>query len=121
MKGGNFAWGPSQTCGGTSPDNTNQDGPSPVLPLRWYTPTIAPTGAAFCRGCGLGAASEGTLFFGAYNDGRIRRLTLTGNRLDVTSQGVVYQHPAGVLSMEVGPNGRLYFSDSSGLWRLTFS
>ena len=58
-----------------------------------------------------------TQFFGAFNDGRIRRLTLTGNRLDVASQGAVYQHPAAVLSMEVGPNGRLYFSDSSGIWR----
>ena len=62
VKGGNYAWGPSATCSGTPPQNTNQDGPLPrVLPRSTYNPVIAPTGAAFCQGCGLGAAIEGRL------------------------------------------------------------
>src|SRR5467141_4938203 len=43
--GGNFGWGPSQTCATppSSPTNTNRDGPSPILPVAYWTPTIAPT------------------------------------------------------------------------------
>ena len=70
----NYGWGPSWTCGGRSPRNTNRDGPRPVQPERWYSPPIAPTGLAFCDGCGLGARSDGALFFGAYNSRQIRRV-----------------------------------------------
>jgi glucose/arabinose dehydrogenase len=117
-KGHNFGWGPHETCSGTSPGDTNRDGPNPVLPQLWYTPTIAPTGAAFCQRCGLGAKSNGALFFGAYNTGDIRRVTLNADRTKVTGQRVVYHHPSGVLSMEVGPDRALYFSDFGGIFKL---
>jgi glucose/arabinose dehydrogenase len=118
--GRNYGWGPSNTCD-TPPDpprNTNQDGANPVQPLRWYSPTIAPTGAAFCTRCGLGSASNGKLLFGAYNTGEIRRIKLTSDRLSVASQQVVYDHDGGVLSVERAPNGRLYFSDEGAIYRL---
>src|SRR5207244_11923499 len=52
VKGGNFGWGPNENCNGTSPQDTNNSGPTPrILPKRWYTPTIAPTGAVFCNKC----------------------------------------------------------------------
>ncbi len=120
IKGRNFGWGPSETCltPPAAPMNTNQDGPSPVLPLRWYTPTIAPKGAAFCHSCGLGPASEGAFFFGAYNTGEIRRVTLSPDRLTIASQAVVYTHGQGVLSMERAPSGTIYFSDAGAIFRL---
>jgi glucose/arabinose dehydrogenase len=123
IPGRNYGWGPSQTCSTppNPPRGTNRDGPSPVLPLRWYTPTIAPTGLVFCSKCGLGPASNGKLFFGAYNTGDIRRVRLTSNRLDVASQAIVYTHSSGILSMEAGPDGHLFFSDSQGIYRLTLS
>jgi glucose/arabinose dehydrogenase len=120
-KGANYGWGPNETCSGTAPGNTNQDGPNPVMPKRWYTPTIAPTGIAFCQACGLGSRSSGRLFFGAYNTGAIRAVTLNANRTGVTGQRIAYTHPSGVLSMEVGPNGVLYFSDSGGIYKLVRS
>src|SRR5262249_29735556 len=64
VRGANYGWGPSETCEGTAPGNTNQDGPDPVLPLAVFNPVIAPTGAAFCDGCGLGASLQGRLVFG---------------------------------------------------------
>jgi len=123
IKGRNGGWGPNETCSTppSPPRNTNRDGPNPVLPKLWYSPTIAPTGIAFCRRCNLGAASSGKLFFGAYNTGEIRRVGLTANRLGVTGQSVVFDHGSGILSMEVGPNRSLYFSDSGGIYRLTHS
>lgn len=117
-RAGNFGWGPSATCAGTSPGNTNRDGSDPVLPARWYTPTIAPTGLAFCRGCQLGPKSEGALFFGAYNTGELRRVRLSPDRKRVVNVTVLGRPAPSMLSLEVGPNGRMYYSTNLGVFRL---
>ena len=116
--GGNFGWGPSESCSGTAPGNTNQDGPSPIQPQLWYTPTIAPTGLVFCDGCRLGPHSEGAFFFGSYNTGEIRRVVLTADRLSVESESVLANAPDLALSMEAGPGGRIYFSSYIAIFRL---
>jgi glucose/arabinose dehydrogenase len=118
-KGANDGWGPSETCSTPPPPpkNTNQDGPNPVLPQWWFASTIAPVGMAFCVGCGIGTA-EGTFFFGAYNDSKVRQVTLSADRLAITAVDLVYTHSSFPLSMERGPDGGVYFSDSSGIWRL---
>lgn len=118
VPGRNHGWGPNETCSGAAPRNTNQDGPNPVLPKRWYTPTIAPTGIAFCVRCHLGAKHGGKLFFGASKNGHVRRVVLTGNRRGVQAQKVAYDHPAQVFSMEVGPDRAIYFSDAGSIYRL---
>jgi glucose/arabinose dehydrogenase len=119
VKGANYAWGPDQTCS-TPPEhplNTNQDGPSPVLPQVWFTPTTAPVGIAFCVGCDISSA-EGAFFFGNYNDGTIRQGTLSGDRTTILSTTTVYSHSDSILSLERGPDGTVYFSDTSGIWML---
>jgi len=119
VKGRNFGWGPNETCSGTSPFDTNNSGPPPrIMPKRWYSPTIAPTGLVFCRKCWLGRQNRGKLYFGDFNTGRIHRVVLTANRLGVASQSVVYRRGGGILSMEAGPTGALYFSTSGGIFRL---
>ena len=117
-KAGNFGWGPTETCSGQPPQNTNQDGPNPILPLAWFTPTVTPVGTAFCVGCGLGSGSEGTMFFGENNTGNVRQVVLTPDRMGISSITTVYTHSQGVVSMEVGPDSALYFSDSGGIWKL---
>jgi glucose/arabinose dehydrogenase len=119
IKGANFGWGPHETCSSppSPPANTNQDGPNPVLPLAWYTPTIAPTGVAFCNNCGLPPAAEGALLMGSWNDNAIRAITLTADRLGVVSSTVIYTHGAGILDLEAGPGG-IYFSSPGGIYRL---
>jgi glucose/arabinose dehydrogenase len=116
--GANYGWGPSQTCSGSAPENTNSDGPNPVLPRRWYTPVIAPTGMAFCRGCQLGRGSDGAFYFGAVNTGEIRRVDLVADRNDVRRERVVLDHDNGVLSIESDLDGTLYFSDRGAIYRL---
>lgn len=117
--GGNYGWGPTQTCRTPPPppQNTNQDGPDPILPVEWFTPVITPVGVAFCEGCGL-SGSEGTMFFSAWNLGQIRRAVLSPDRLDIASMSTVYQHTRPINSMEVGPDGALYFGDDQGIYRL---
>jgi glucose/arabinose dehydrogenase len=120
-KGGNHGWGPNQDCSsGSSPTNTNNSGPTPrILPKHTFVSPVGITGAAFCRACGLGAAFNGDLVVGAVNDGVIRRLDLNARR-NGFDRGpiVVLDRPGPVLSIEVGPNGRIFFSDFGTIYRL---
>ncbi|MCI0636827.1 MAG: PQQ-dependent sugar dehydrogenase [Actinobacteria bacterium] len=118
LPGRNYGWGPSETCNGSAPENTNQDGPNPVLPALLYRSTIGITGIAFCEGCRLGAASEGTALFGAINNGKITRISFNGARDAVTDDTVVLDHGRGTISFEVSRNGRIYFSDFEGIHKL---
>jgi glucose/arabinose dehydrogenase len=118
-RGGNYGWGPSETCSGASPGNTNQDGPHPIRPRLVYGNTIAVTGIAFCHRCGLGSANDGAAFHAAANDGRITRLLFDRTRTDVRHHSIVYDHGDSTLSVEVGPRHRIYFSDFSGISVLT--
>jgi glucose/arabinose dehydrogenase len=111
--GSNYGWGPMSEC----PD-ISSEGPDPVAPEMDYTPTFAPTGAAFCAGCGLDGVADGDLVFGAWNDGVIRTVTLDAERDDILSAGEAYDHPLGILSVEPAPDGTIYISDPTGIFRL---
>ena len=113
VAGGNYGWGPGSSC----PD-TSTEGPSPIGPAQAWTPTIVPTGAAFCSGCGLGADVEGDLVIGFF-DQEIRNLSLNGARDEVTGEATLLDRTAGVLAVERRPNGQLWFSDSNGIYQLT--
>jgi glucose/arabinose dehydrogenase len=115
----NYGWGPSATCSSPppAPRNTNQDGPSPVLPKLFFPGQPALTGAAFCRLCGL--SSNGQLFFGDFNTGTIRRAMLTSARTGIASKAPFYDHPAAVLSLETPlDGGPIYFSTTTNIFRL---
>jgi glucose/arabinose dehydrogenase len=117
-KGGNYGWGPSATCVGSSPGNTNSDGPHPIRPESFYEDSIGITGIAFCDRCGLSAMSDGAAFHGAVNDGRVTRLKFDRRGREIVGRKIVYDHPSGTLSFEVGPGGTLYFSDFDGIYRI---
>jgi glucose/arabinose dehydrogenase len=119
VKGSNYGWGTHETCSTPPPPpmNTNQDGPNPVLPQWYFASTIAPVGMAFCQGCGV-TDVEGKFLFGAFNDSRIRAVTLSADRSTIVSVTVVYTHSSFPLSMQTGPDGTLYFSDSGGIWKI---
>ncbi|HJR97970.1 MAG TPA: PQQ-dependent sugar dehydrogenase [Actinomycetota bacterium] len=114
-RGGNYAWGPHQSC-----PNTNQDGPAPRrLPKVNFSTPIGITGAVFCDGCGL-AGRDGDLLFGdCCGTGAVRRVTLNAARDDVLGGPVTMLNPPGaVLSMEAAPDGRIYFSTFNSIFRL---
>jgi glucose/arabinose dehydrogenase len=119
VRGGNYGWGPSAACGSdTAPLDTNDDGPDPILPLQWFTPTIAPTGIAFCQACGLGPHGVGALFFGTFNGGELWRAELSSDRIHVRSCVAVATPGDLLLSLEVGPDGAIYYSTYLGIFRL---
>ena len=114
-RGANFGWGPNANC-----PNTNNSGPRPrIRPRHTFVNTVGLTGVAFCDSCGLGAGYGGDLFVGAVNDGIIRRFDLNGRRTAFDGGPTrVLDRPGPVLSMETSPNGRIYFSDFSAIYRL---
>jgi glucose/arabinose dehydrogenase len=121
VKGGNFGWGPKATCKTppAPPRNTNQDGPSPILPKILWPATYTNTGAVFCARCGLGPQNEGRLFVGSWGPGEIVSMALSRTRDRVISRSVVYRDASGlVLSMERGPDSALYFSNKTGIYKL---
>lgn len=130
VPGRNYGWGPHATCS-TPPDaplNTNQDGPRPVLPRAFFTPVITPDGMAFCASCGLGAGAEGDLFFGYFLDqsapegaprSGIRQASISSTRTRIRSVATVLPNNRFVFTVESGPDGSLYFSDSVGIYELT--
>jgi glucose/arabinose dehydrogenase len=114
-RGGNHGWGPAENC-----PNTNNSGPTPrILPRYTFADTVGLTGLVFCNACGLGRAFDGDLLVGAVNDGRIRRFDLSANRTRFdTGPLLVLDRPGPVISLEVGPNRRIYFSDFEAVYRL---
>jgi glucose/arabinose dehydrogenase len=115
VRGGNHGWGPNESC-----PSTNNSGPTPrILPKHTFTATVGLTGLAFCHSCSLGPAFAGDLFVGAVNDGRIRRFDLNATRTGFDAGPLlVLDRPGPVISIEVAPNGRIYFSDFNAVYRL---
>jgi glucose/arabinose dehydrogenase len=120
--GGNYGWGPTATCTTPpeAPANTNQDGVDPRQPAFWYSPSAGTTGVAFCAGCGLGTQVEGRLLYGVWYFGDIRALTLSDDRTQVIGDTLVYHHFTGEapLDLENGPDGAVWFSDKTAIYRL---
>ncbi|MGH2676784.1 MAG: PQQ-dependent sugar dehydrogenase [Actinomycetota bacterium] len=114
MPGRNYGWGGGSECPGTS-----ESGPNPVQPRLKFNPPVAPTGVAFCDGCGLGAGVEGDLLVGSYLKRVIYALDLNGSRNDIAGRSILAHHKQAVLAVEAAPDGRVYFSDQRGIHRLT--
>ncbi len=119
-KGANFGWGPQENCSLAKPGGTNNSGPTPRhLPKAYFASPIGITGAAFCDGCSLGTALNGDLVFGDVTSGTIRAIDLNTARTGFDAgPRVLFTAPESVHSMEVGPNGRIYISGPTGIWRL---
>ncbi|HYZ10849.1 MAG TPA: PQQ-dependent sugar dehydrogenase [Actinomycetota bacterium] len=111
--GRNYGWGGSSAC-----PRTSESGPKPVQPKVRINPLTAPTGAAFCNACGLGAEVDGDLLYGTYLTRKIHALDLNADRDGVTGRRTLLSHPRAVLAVEAAPDGAVYFSDLRAIYRL---
>jgi glucose/arabinose dehydrogenase len=120
VPGGNYAWGPTANCATQPrpPKDTNRDGPDRRLPKFFYRTTRGLTGMLFCDSCDLNPGAEGQLFWGDFNTGRVTRAKLTDSRGGIESVTAVHNDDRRVLSMEAGPDGRIYYSNGSTIYRL---
>ena len=115
----NFGWGLNQTCATPppAPNNTNQDGPNPVLPIKWWATTICPTNAAIYGGPYF-PAFRGDLFMGDCNYRTFHRLHLVPPNYDsVASDTPIWVAPDMILDVEVGPDGAIWFTTPSTIYR----
>src|SRR3954468_8183235 len=119
VKGGNFGWGPKESCSVSKPRGTNNSGPTPHHGPKWFTAsTIGITGAAFCHGCGIRSLGR-QLVFGNVNSGSLRAIHLNAARTGFSSKArVIATGLNGVHSVEVSPTGHIYFSGTNGIYRL---
>jgi quinoprotein glucose dehydrogenase len=103
VPGGNYGW---PVVSGVA------NRPAYIDPIATYTPTIAPTNAAFAPGFG------GDLVFGDWKTGSLRRLRLVPPTYEaVASQEVLVIAPEGILDVDVALDGALRFTTPTTLFR----
>jgi glucose/arabinose dehydrogenase len=113
VAGGNYGW---PTVGGIA------NNPNFRNPILAYTPTIAPTGIISIpdNSTVYPAAYRNNLLFTAWNDGRIRRVILSGPDLTLlgTSSTAYTGGQGGLLSLMLGTDGYVYVSNASGIFKV---
>lgn len=109
--GADYGWGPDDGC------FTQPAGSTPAL--RTFNPTIAPTGCCVYRGAEE-PGFNGNLFVASYNDAAIRRFVFRpGNPTIVDTVETFLELELGaVFDIQVGPDGRLWFTTFDGLFRI---
>lgn len=107
VKGGNFGWRPDQPC--------NDHDAGFIQPLIRFNPTIAPTGVAFVTSPNL--ALDQTLLMTSYNDGTLRAFDVSGGSIQ-NSRVLVSSVDGGLYDVAQGPDGTVYFSGNSAIYRL---
>jgi glucose/arabinose dehydrogenase len=87
-------------------------------PLLTFTPNIAPTQAVFYTGGQLPDRYRGNLFFGDWNTESLHRLVLDDEGRVLEHEVVLRSPDGGILDVEQGPDGHLYFSTASAIYRV---
>jgi glucose/arabinose dehydrogenase len=128
VAGSNQGWGPTGSCATPPkpPRNTNQDGHNPVLPKLNILAASGVTGGRFCVSCGLGTGFDDNLFYVRYSyldgSGEIHAAKLDAKRTRVVSDTLVYRASGpSPLSIERGPGGTVYFSDTQAIYKLVLA
>jgi glucose/arabinose dehydrogenase len=104
--GGNYGW-PQVT--GVSQDSRYID------PILAFTPTVAPSGAAFYPGDRLAASWEGNLLFATLKGSHLRRLVLgpPNFRTVLFNERLFFNQLGRLRAVAAGPDGYLYFTTSN--------
>jgi len=98
VKGGNYGW---PTCTGICHD------PSFTDPIVDFNPVVTPTGIA--------TVAPNVYYFGEWNTGNLERLELSANG-SIVSMTQVYRQSGGIIAVEMGLSGKLYFTSPNGIY-----
>ncbi|MGE3165475.1 MAG: PQQ-dependent sugar dehydrogenase [Planctomycetota bacterium] len=87
-----------------------------TMPLVFWTPTTAPVGLAFYQGDNFPSDYRANVFVTEYNTGRIIRVATRGTRHNLS---IFHEGQDGPLySVRVAPDGTLWFSSRSSVYRI---
>lgn len=116
--GHNYGWregySPISNCDDERPGEFEEY----TYPLVHYSPTIAPVGIGIYTGDQI-PVFQGNVFFCAWNDGKMRSLTLNDERNQVVYEELIDLKNASChTAVLTGLDGALYFASSSGIYRL---
>lgn len=90
-----------------------QTRPGMETPVLWYSPSIAPSGAAFFRNSRIQAFNN-NLFFGALVGAHLHRVVLDASGTSIVSEERLLQGAYGrIRDVVAGPDGFLYFTTSN--------
>src|SRR5712692_149981 len=98
VKGGNYGW---PTCLGICHD------PRFIDPIVDFNTVVTPTGIA--------TVAPNLYYFGEWNTGYLERLQLNSTGF-VLSMNQVYTQPRGIIAVEMGPDGKLYYTSPDGIY-----
>jgi glucose/arabinose dehydrogenase len=110
-RGRNYGWGDGYDCG------TRGVGDDPKGPLRRYSSPIVPTDLVWYRGR-INSLS-GSLLMGDFGDGRLHELVLNGKGTRIKRDRTVLTSDGGIVDVEKGPGGWVYFLTPSAIMRVT--
>jgi glucose/arabinose dehydrogenase len=102
VKGGNYGW---PTCTGSCSPHK----PAFIDPIVDFNPVVTPTGIA--------TVEPNVYYFGEWNTGNLVRLNITSTG-SVVAMTQVYTQSGGIIAVELGPHGKLYYSSPDGIYIL---
>lgn len=93
--------------------------PEFIDPIIEYTPSIAPTEADFYTGEVYTDEYRGNFFFGDFITGSFRRVVLGEDAQILFREGLLAGEHGPILDVVTGPDGLLYFSTPTAIYRIT--
>lgn len=116
IPGGNYGWTDRVDC--TNPIEVRQaDGLKPMIS---WTPTISPTGIMVYTGESFPGWKD-QLFYCSYKLEELRRVKLTEDRTAFAEEPILVSAPQGQrcqIELAQGPDGNIYFSNITGVFRM---
>jgi glucose/arabinose dehydrogenase len=108
VPGGNYGWPAVKGIA---------NNPSYIDPIRVYSRVIVPTNAAFYTAT-VPAAARNRLVFGTYLTNELRALALDADGSQVLNETVLATATAPIIDVEMGPDGYLWVTTPSAIYRL---
>jgi glucose/arabinose dehydrogenase len=120
VAGRNYGW-PFFQCGDAQGDVCPSDRPEQKPPLRCHVDVIAPTGITFYDGDAYPAEFRGSVFYGDFNTGTLRRLVLSDDADRVLTEDQQFLSGLGpIIDIVEGPDGLLYVLSEGAIHRIDF-
>jgi len=120
VAGANYGW-PVFQCDQDFGNDCPRPRPTQKGPLRCHQSVVAPTGVTFYEGSAYPADFRGSLFYGDFNTGTLRRLVLSGDADTLLTEDQRFLPGFGsIIDVVSGLDGRIYVLTDSDIQRVDF-